>query len=83
MKSDQRLSVFFRRWRGTFCSAAALLIWVILLFLFPRKEYPAVSTVFAILFWLSIAALIVCTTLAVRNKGKTSHDRSPKQNRII
>lgn len=83
MEKYQGLSAFFRRWRWTLCSAAVLLLSVILLFLFPREEYPAVSTVFAILFWLSIAAVIAFTTLAVRNRKKPPRGKTTRQNKTI
>lgn len=65
------------------CSAAVLLLSVILLFLFPRKEYLAVSTAFAILFWLSVAATIVCMVLAVRNRGKPPRGKPARKNKTI
>lgn len=73
--------MFLRQWRRALCSAAVLLLSVILLFLFPRKEYLAVSTAFAILFWLSVAATVVYTVLAVRNRGKPPRGRSLKRDR--
>lgn len=48
---------------------------------FPRKEYVALSTLLAILFWLALAAVIVCTTLAVRNKKKPLRGRPLKKNK--
>ena len=50
---------------------------------FPRREYPAVSTAFAILFWLSIAATIVCTALTVGNRGKPARGKPARQNKNI
>ena len=41
-----------RRRRFFLLSVAALLLSVVLLVLFPRKEYLALSTAFAVLFWL-------------------------------
>lgn len=83
MKKHQILSDSFRRWRWVICSAAVLLLSVILLFLFPRKEYLAVSTAFAILFWLSIAAVVIFTVCAVRNRGKPPRGKPAKQNKDI
>lgn len=77
------LSGFFLRWRWVICSAAALFLSVMLLFLFPRKEYPAVSTVFAILFWLSAAAMIGFAALAVRNGGTPPHDGPFPKDKIV
>lgn len=65
------------------CSAAVLLLSVILLFLFPRKEYLAVSTAFAILFWLSVTATIVSTAFAVRNRGNPPLRRPARKNKTI
>lgn len=65
------------------CSAAVLLLSVILLFLFPRKEYLAVSTAFAILFWLAVAAIIVSTAFAVRNRRKPPLRRPVRKNKTI
>lgn len=83
MKNNQSLSAFLRRWRWALCSAAVLLVSVILLFLFPRKEYLVVSTAFAILFWLSITATIVCIVLAVRNRGKPPRRRPARKKKTI
>lgn len=83
MKINQSLTAFFRRWRWALCSAAVLLLSVILLFLFPRKEYLAVSTALAILFWLAIAAVIVCIALAVRNRRKPLRGKPVRQNKTI
>ena len=80
---NKSLSRSFRRWRRALCSAAVLLLSVILLFLFPRKEYLAVSTAFAILFWLSVAATIVCMVLAVRNRGKPTRGKPARKNKSI
>lgn len=54
-----------------------------LLYCFPRKEYLEVSTVFALLFRILIAAVIVCTALAVRNGRKPSRGKLLKKNKAF
>ena len=82
-KNNQGFSPFCRRWRRALFSVAVLLllVLVLLLLVFPRKEYVALSTLLAILFWLALAAVIVCTTLAVRNKKKPLRGRPLKKNK--
>ena len=77
-KNNQGFSPFCRRWRR---ALLLLLVLVLLLLVFPRKEYVALSTLLAILFWLALAAVIVCTTLAVRNKKKPLRGRPLKKNK--
>lgn len=80
-KNNQGFSPFCRQWRRVLCSIALLLLLMLLLLLFPRKEYVALSTVLAILFWFALAAVIVCTALAARNKGKPSRGGAHKKNK--
>ena len=67
MIKPQKVFAFGKRWGLVVISSVVLILSVILLLLFPRKEHLALSTVFAITFWLSLAAVIVSTVLAVRN----------------
>lgn len=83
MKKLQIGSVFGRRWEPVAISSVVLILSVILLLLFPRKEHLVLSAVFAVTFWLSLAAVIVSTGLAVGNRGKPPLGKAPEQNKTI
>lgn len=69
MKKLQIGSAFGKRWELVVISSVMLILSVILLLIFLRKEHLALSTIFAVTFWLSLAAVIVSTVFAVRNRG--------------
>jgi lipopolysaccharide export LptBFGC system permease protein LptF len=83
MKKLHISSAFGKRWGTVIISSAMLILSVILLLLFPRREHLALSTVFAVMFWLSLAAVIVFTVLAVRNREKPPLGKAPEQNKTI
>ena len=83
MKKLHISSAFGKRWGTVIISSAMLILSVILLLLFPRREHLALSTVFAVMFWLSLAAVIVFTVLAVRNRGKPPRRRPARKKKTI
>lgn len=75
----QNRTHFQKQWIWCVISSAVLLLSVILILLFPREEHVVLSTVFAVLFWLSLVATIVSAAFAVRNRGKPPHDQTYKR----
>lgn len=69
MKRSDAIFALLKRWRFVLAAAVVLLLSVVLLLLFPREEHVALSTVFALLFWLALIAGFVFTVLAVRTRG--------------
>lgn len=66
MKNLQKISAFGKRWGPVVIFSVILILSVILLLLFPRKEHLALSTIFAITFWLSFIACVWQAVVLIR-----------------
>ena len=71
LKRKELAHIFPKRWRRLVMAASVLLFSVVMLLLFPRQEHTVLSTLFAVLFWLSLAAVVIFGAVAIRNRSKS------------
>ena len=83
MKRSKTIAATLKKQRFVLLSASVLLLSITMLVLFPREEHLALSTAFAVLFWLSLILCMVSVILSVRNRGKPAKDKPAGKNKTI